>query len=94
MCFGKYQQSIYMKIGDEELFLLGKEILEALGNKYIPGQVKFILKLNDGKINREIIGQFTKKQGEYIRKFFYEFKNKSSNKEEELMNMSLNNYFY
>ena len=92
--FGKYQQSVYMKIGEQELILLGKEILDVLGNKYIPGQVKFILKLNDGKINTEIIGQFTKKQGEYIRKFFYEFKNKSSNKEEELMNMSLNNYFY
>ena len=92
--FGKYQQSLYMKIGDQEFILLGKEILEVLGNKYIPGQVKFILKLNDGKINTEIIGQFTKKEGEYIRKFFYEFKNKSSNKEEELMNMSLNNYFY
>ena len=92
--FGKYQQSVYMKIGDQELFLLGKDILDVIENKYIPGQVKFILKLNDGKINTEIIGQFTKKQGEYIRKFFMEFKNKSSNKEEELMNMSLNNYFY
>ena len=92
--FGKYKQSVYMKVGDQELFLLGKEILDVLGNKYIPGQVKFFLKLNDGKINTEIIGQFTKKEGEYIRKFIYEFKNKSSNKEEELMNLSLNNYFY
>ena len=92
--FGKYQQSVYMKIGEKELILMSKEILDILGNKYIQGQVKFILKLNESKNNTEIIGQFTKKQGEYIRKFFIEFKNKSSNKEEELMNMSLNNYFY
>ena len=92
--FGKYQQSVYMKIGEKELILISKEILDVLGNKYIQGQVKFILKLNESKNNTEIIGQFTKKEGEYIRKFFIEFKNKSSNKEEELMNMSLNNYFY
>jgi DNA repair exonuclease SbcCD ATPase subunit len=92
--FGKYQQSVYMKIDDQELILLGKEILDILGNKYIPGQVKFILKINDGKTNTEIIGQFTKKEGEYIRKFFSEFKSKSSSKDDELMNMSLNNYFY
>ena len=53
--FGKYQQSLYMKIGDQEFILLGKEILEVLGNKYIPGQVKFILKLNDGNF---ILGSF------------------------------------
>ena len=92
--FGKYQQSVYMKIDGQELILLGKEILDILGNKYIPGQVKFILKINDGKINTEIIGQFTKKESEYIRKFFSEFKSKSSSKDDELMNMSLNNYFY
>ena len=92
--FGKYQQSVYMKIVDKELILLGKEILDILGNKYIPGQVKFILKINDGKINTEIIGQFTKKESEYIRKFFSEFKSKSSSKDDELMNMSLNNYYY
>ena len=92
--FGKYQHSVYMKIGEQELILLGKDIIEVLGNKYIPGQIKFILKLNEAKNNTEIIGQFTKKEGEYIRKFFMEFKNKSSNKEEELMNLSLNNYFY
>ena len=46
------------------------------------------------KNNSEILAQFTKKEGEYIRKFFREFKNKSSNKEDELMNLSLNNYFY
>ena len=92
--FGKYQHSVYMKIGEQELILLGKDIIEVLGNKYIPGQIKFILKLNEAKNNTEIIGQFTKKEGEYIRKFFMEFKNKSSNKEEELMNMSLNNYYY
>ena len=92
--FGKYQQSVYMKIVDKELILLGKEILDILGNKYIPGQVKFILKINDSKTNTEIIGQFTKKEGEYIRKFFSEFKSKSSSKDDELMNMSLNNYFY
>ena len=92
--FGKYQQNVYMKIGEKELILMSKEILDILGNKYIQGQVKFILKLNESKNNTEIIGQFTKKEGEYIRKFFIEFKNKSSNKEEELMNMSLNNYFY
>ena len=92
--FGKYQQSVYMKIGEQELILLSKEILDILGNKYIPGQVKFILRINDSNNNTEIIGQFTKKEGEYIRKFFNEFKNKSSSKDEELMNMSLNNYFY
>ena len=92
--FGKYQQSVYMKIDGQEFILLGKEILDILGNKYIPGQVKFILKINDEKTNTEIIGQFTKKEGEYIRKFFSEFKSKSSSKDDELMNMSLNNYFY
>ena len=92
--FGKYQQSVYMKIGDHEFILLEKEIIDVLPNKYIPGQVKFIFKINDSKENTEIIGQFTKKQGEYIRKFFNELKKKSSNKEEEIMNMSLNNYFY
>ena len=92
--FGKYQQSVYMKIGDHEFILLEKEIIDVLPNKYIQGQVKFILKINDQKENTEIIGQFTKKQGEYIRKFFNELKKKSSNKEEEIMNMSLNNYFY
>ena len=92
--FGKFQQSIYMKIGEQEYFLFEKDIVDIVGNKYIPGQIKFILNKNDGKINTEIIGQFTKKQGEYIRKFFIEFKIKSNNKEEELMNMSINNYFY
>ncbi len=94
LSFGKYQQSVYMKIGEKELILLNKEISDIMGNKYIPGQVKFILKLNDGKNNKEIIDKFTKKESEYIRKFFRDFKNKSINKEEELMNMSLNNYFY
>ena len=92
--FGKYQQSVYMKLGEQELILLGKDIIDIVGNKYIPGQIKFILKINEGKNIDEIIGQFTKKQGEYIIKFFMEFKNKSSNKEEQLMNMSLNNYYY
>ena len=94
ICFGKYQQSVYFKIGEKEFILVGKEIMDILGNKYIPGQVKIILKLNGKKNNSEILAQFTKKEGEYIRKFFREFKNKSSNKEEELMNLSLNNYFY
>ena len=94
ICFGKYQQSVYFKIGEKEFILVGKEIVDILGNKYIPGQVKIILKLNGKKNNSEILAQFTKKEGEYIRKFFREFKNKSSNKEEELMNLSLNNYFY
>ena len=94
ICFGKYQQSVYFKIGEKECILVGKEIVDILGNKYIPGQVKIILKLNGKKNNSEILAQFTKKEGEYIRKFFREFKNKSSNKEEELMNLSLNNYFY
>ena len=92
--FGKYQQSVYMKIGEQELVLLGKEIIDILPNKYIPGQVKFLLKINDNKSNSEIIGQFSKKEGEYILKFFGEFKNKSNNKEDELMNMTLNNYLY
>ena len=94
ICFGKYQQSIYFKIGDKEFILVWKEVCDMLGNKYIPGQIKIILKLNGEKNNSEILAQFTKKEGEYIKKFFREFKNKSSNKEEELMNLSLNNYFY
>ena len=92
--FGKYQHSVYMKIGDQELILFDKQITDVLGNVYIPGQLKFILSLNDGKNDNEIIGQFTKKEGEYIQKFFIDFKNKSSHKDEELMNMSLNNYYY
>ena len=94
ICFGKYQQSVYIKIGDKEFILVAKEIVDIIGNKYIPGQIKIILKLNGKKNNSELLAQFTKKEGEYIRKFFREFKNKSSNKEEELMNLSLNNYFY
>ena len=94
ICFGKYQQSLYIKIDEKEFILVPKEILDIIGNKYIPGQIKIVLKLNGKKNNSEILAQFTKKEGEYIRKFFREFKNKSSNKEDELMNLSLNNYFY
>ena len=94
MCFGKYQQSLYIKIDEKEFILVPKEIIDIIGNKYIPGQIKIVLKLNGKKNNSEILAQFTKKEGEYIRKFFREFKNKSSNKEDELMNLSLNNYFY
>ena len=94
ICFGKYQQSIYFKIGDKEFILVWKEVCDMLGNKYIPGQIKIILKLNGEKNNSEILAQFTKKESEYIRKFYREFKYKSSTKEEELMNLSLNNYFY
>ena len=94
ICFGKYQQSLYIKIGDKEFILVPKEIVDIIGNKYIQGQIKIILKLNGKKNNSELLAQFTKKEGEYIRKFFREFKNKSSNKEDELMNLSLNNYFY
>ena len=94
ICFGKYQQSIYFKIGDKEFILVWKEVCDMLGNKYIPGQIKIILKLNGEKNNSEILTQFTKKESEYIRKFYREFKYKSSTKEEELMNLSLNNYFY
>ena len=94
ICFGKYQQSIYFKIGDKEFILVWKEVCDMLGNKYIPGQIKIILKLNGEKNNSEILAKFTKKESEYIRKFYREFKYKSSTKEEELMNLSLNNYFY
>ena len=94
ICFGKYQQSLYIKIEEKEFILVPKEILDIIGNKYIPGQIKIVLKLNGKKNNSEILAQFTKKEGEYIRKFFREFKNKSSSKEDELMNLSLNNYFY
>ena len=94
ICFGKYQQSIYFKIGNKEFILVWKEVCDMLGNKYIPGQIKIILKLNGEKNNSEILAQFTKKESEYIRKFYREFKYKSSTKEEELMNLSLNNYFY
>ena len=94
ICFGKYQQSVSIKLDQKEFILVAKEIVDILGNKYIPGQIKIILKLNGKKNNSEILAQFTKKEGEYIRKFFREFKNKSSNKEDELMNLSLNNYFY
>ena len=94
ICFGKYQQSLYIKLDEKEFILVPKEILDIIGNKYIPGQIKIVLKLNGKKNNSEILAQFTKKEGEYIRKFFKEFKNKSSNKEDELMNLSLNNYFY
>lgn len=52
ICFGKYQQSVYFKIGEKEFILVGKEIVDILGNKYIPGQVKIILKLN-GKKNQQ-----------------------------------------
>ena len=94
ICFGKYQQSVSIKLDQKEFILVAKEIVDILGNKYIPGQIKIILKINGKKNNSEILAQFTKKEGEYIRKFFREFKNKSSNKEDELMNLSLNNYFY
>ena len=36
ICFGKYQQSIYFKIGDKEFILVWKEVCDMLGNKYIP----------------------------------------------------------
>ena len=94
ICFGKYQQSLYIKLEEKEFILVPKEIVDIIGNKFIPGQIKIVLKINGKKNNSEILAQFTKKEGEYIRKFFREFKNKSSNKEEELMNLSLNNYFY
>ncbi len=94
ICFGKYQQSLYIKLDEKEFILVPKEILDIIGNKFIPGQIKIILKLTGKKNNSEILAQFTKKEGEYIKKFFREFKNKSSNKEDELMNLSLNNYFY
>ena len=94
ICFGKYQQSLYIKLDEKEFILVPKEIEDIIGNKYIPGQIKIIIKLLGKKNKSEILAQFTKKEGEYIRKFFREFKNKSSNKEDELMNLSLNNYFY
>ena len=94
ICFGKYQQSLYIKLDEKEFILVPKEIEDIIGNKYIPGQIKIIIKLSGKKNKSEILAQFTKKEGEYIRKFFREFKNKSSNKEDELMNISLNNYFY
>ena len=94
ICFGKYQQSLYIKLDEKEFILVAKEIEDIIGNKYIPGQIKIIIKLSGKKNKNEILAQFTKKEGEYIRKFFREFKNKSSNKEDELMNLSLNNYFY
>ena len=94
ICFGKYQQSLYIKLDQKEFILVPKEIEDIIGNKYIPGQIKIIIKLSGKKNKSEILAQFTKKEGEYIRKFFREFKNKSSNKEDELMNLSLNNYFY
>ena len=94
ICFGKYQQSLSIKLDEKEFILVPKEIEDIIGNKYIPGQIKIIIKLSGKKNKSEILAQFTKKEGEYIRKFFREFKNKSSNKEDELMNLSLNNYFY
>ena len=94
ICFGKYQQSLYIKLDEKEFILVPKEIEDIIGNKYNPGQIKIIIKLSGKKNKSEILAQFTKKEGEYIRKFFREFKNKSSNKEDELMNLSLNNYFY
>ena len=94
ICFGKYQQSLYIKLDEKEFILVPKEIEDIIGNKYIPGQIKIIIKLSGKKNKSEILAQFTKKEGEDIRKFFREFKNKSSNKEDELMNLSLNNYFY
>ena len=94
ICFGKYQQSLYIKLDQKEFILVPNEIEDIIGNKYIPGQIKIIIKLSGKKNKSEILAQFTKKEGEYIRKFFREFKNKSSNKEDELMNLSLNNYFY
>ena len=94
ICFGKYQQSLYIKLDQKEFILVPKEIEDIIGNKYIPGQIKIIIKLSGKKYKSEILAQFTKKEGEYIRKFFREFKNKSSHKEDELMNLSLNNYFY
>ena len=94
ICFGKYQQSLYIKLDEKEFILVPKEIEDIIGNKYIPGQIKIIIKLSGKKNKSELLAQFTKKEGEYIRKFFREFKNKSSNKEDELMNLSLNNYFY
>ena len=94
ICFGKYQQSLYIKLDEKEFILVPKEIEDIIGNKYIPGQIKIIIKLSGKKNKSEILAQFTKKEGEYIRKFFRDFKNKSSNKEDELMNLSLNNYFY
>ena len=94
ICFGKYQQSLYIKLDQKEFILVPKEIEDIIGNKYIPGQIKIIIKLSGKKNKSEILAQFTKKEGEYIRKFIREFKNKPSNKEDELMNLSLNNYFY
>ena len=94
ICFGKYQQSLYIKLDEKEFILVPKEIEDIIGNKYIPGQIKIIIKLSGKKNKSELLAQFTKKEGEYIRKFFRDFKNKSSNKEDELMNLSLNNYFY
>ena len=91
--FGKYEGIVYMKIDDKELNLMDKEIVDVLENKYIPGQIKFILNINDSD-SQEIICQFTKKEGEYIRKFFRDFKNHTINKDETLYKMSLGNYFY
>ena len=39
ICFGKYQQSLYIKIGDKEFILVPKEIVDIIGNKYIQGQI-------------------------------------------------------
>ena len=51
MCFGKYQQSLYIKLDEKEFILVPKEILDIIGNKFIPGQIKIILKLTGKKNN-------------------------------------------
>ena len=46
ICFGKYQQSLYIKLEEKEFILVPKEIVDIIGNKFIPGQIKIILKIS------------------------------------------------
>lgn len=91
LSFGKFKNCIYMKLDDDqELNLVEKQVVDILANKTNPGQIKIILKFK--KQIKEIICQFTKKEGKYIKIFFNKFKN-GNKVDEEIIGMAFGNYY-
>lgn len=92
--FGKYKNSMYFKEeGEKEIIFVPKEIAGIFKDKRSKNRLFFCLLINGEQ--KTYLYEFTRKEVEYILRFYSEINGKKNTYvENALMNVSLGDYFY
>ena len=91
--FGKYQNSIAFKLQQEkEKVIINKDIIDITQDKHSNNKIWLSAYIDKKQVN--YLCEFTKRELEYILKFYNQIKVRNDYVEKALMNVSLSDYYY